>query len=129
MKRDQAEKIIRSVRRTCRGHPLLSYAERRKYIVRWQAAERAGNFGLALRLKGSLDKRFRLNHRREVTCQNWENLLQQTAKLITAHTEDCGYDFNDTVVAGPWDGKEHDYQCPHCGVEGGYRAPLFENLE
>ena len=37
----------------------------------------------------------------------------------------CGYDFNKTVVASPFDGKEHHYTCPACGLEGTYRAPIF----
>lgn len=37
----------------------------------------------------------------------------------------CGYDFNNTVVDGDWDGKEHAYQCPKCQTKGTYRAPFF----
>ena len=38
----------------------------------------------------------------------------------------CGFDFNEVILANPLDGKEHSYTCPHCGVEGTYIAPLFE---
>jgi len=41
----------------------------------------------------------------------------------------CGADFNDIVVAGPWDGEQHDYQCPKCKVRGKYTAPMFERKE
>lgn len=37
----------------------------------------------------------------------------------------CGADFNDIVLAGPLDGKRHEYTCPKCGVTGTYTAPLF----
>ena len=37
----------------------------------------------------------------------------------------CGADFNDVVCAGPFDGQEHPYACPACGVTGVYRAPLL----
>lgn len=37
----------------------------------------------------------------------------------------CGYDFNNVVVDGDWDGKERSYQCPRCKVKGTYRAPFF----
>lgn len=124
MKRDEAERIVRSVRRTCRGHPLLSYAERRGYIVRWRAAERAGDFSFGLVLKRELEEKLKRSSR-PIAEQDWQNLLRRVASLVSVHTEDCGYNFNDIVAAGPWDGKEHDYQCPCCGVVGSYRAPLF----
>lgn len=38
----------------------------------------------------------------------------------------CGYDFNEIVITGPWDGQEHAYVCPQCGVEGTYLTPRFE---
>jgi len=38
----------------------------------------------------------------------------------------CGYDFNETVLSNPLDGKIHEYECPDCGVTGEYRAPIFE---
>lgn len=122
MKRDEAEKTIRSIRRTCRGHPLLEDAERREYILRWQAAERVGDFSLGLVLKRELEQKFKRSER-PIAEHDWENLLRRVASLVSAHAEDCGYDFNDTVVAGPWDGEEHDYKCPRCGVVGSYRAP------
>lgn len=37
----------------------------------------------------------------------------------------CGYDFNNTVVDGDWDGKDHAYECPKCQTKGTYRAPFF----
>lgn len=38
----------------------------------------------------------------------------------------CGYDFNEIIVTGQWDGCEHAYTCPKCGVTGYYQAPLYE---
>lgn len=38
----------------------------------------------------------------------------------------CGADFNEVILAGPFDGLEHPYCCPKCGVEGTYIAPLAE---
>lgn len=37
----------------------------------------------------------------------------------------CGYDFNRILLAGPFDGEEHEYECPKCGVTGTYTAPLY----
>ncbi len=38
----------------------------------------------------------------------------------------CGYDFNETILAGQLDGERHEYECPECGLTGFYWAPLFE---
>lgn len=46
--------------------------------------------------------------------------------LDRANRAGCGYNFNLTILAGPLDGKVHDYKCPDCGIEGTYRAPWFE---
>jgi hypothetical protein len=40
----------------------------------------------------------------------------------------CGQDFNDVIVAGPFDGQMHDYTCPSCGAKGRYGAPAFPAL-
>ena len=43
-----------------------------------------------------------------------------------ANRPGCGYNFNDTIIAGPLDGQVHNYTCPDCGVKGTYRAPWFD---
>lgn len=50
-------------------------------------------------------------------------------KIDEANRRPCGYDFNEIVASGPWDGLEHDYECPECGSAGSYRAPWFQNIE
>lgn len=44
-------------------------------------------------------------------------------RLDRDNREGCGMDFNEVVLAGPFDGEEHAYECPKCGVEGTYVAP------
>lgn len=41
----------------------------------------------------------------------------------------CGYDFNDTIVAGPWDGADHLATCPQCSTPTSYRAPVFPGVK
>lgn len=53
----------------------------------------------------------------------------QARRMNQAARVECGADFNDIIVAGPWDGQEHNYQCPACGLTGSYRAPVFPGLE
>ncbi|NOT08951.1 MAG: hypothetical protein HOP28_12200 [Gemmatimonadales bacterium] len=35
----------------------------------------------------------------------------------------CGADFNETILANPLDGEDHEYTCPRCQLTGTYRAP------
>lgn len=53
--------------------------------------------------------------------------LEAAATLDKAGRKGCGYDFNETIMAGPMDGEEHVYTCPSCGLQGEYRAPYFED--
>jgi hypothetical protein len=54
---------------------------------------------------------------------------ENARRLNRAARAGCAADFNDIIVEGPWDGQEHDYQCPACGQRGRYRAPRFPGLE
>lgn len=47
-------------------------------------------------------------------------------RLDRDNREGCGADFNEIVLAGPFDGEEHEYECPKCGVTGTYVAPDLE---
>lgn len=38
----------------------------------------------------------------------------------------CGYDFNETIIKGAWDGIVYNYVCPKCGLTGDYKSPRFE---
>lgn len=49
--------------------------------------------------------------------------------LDKAKRKPCGYDFNETILAAPFDGEIHKYKCPKCGLVGVYRAPQFEAEE
>jgi hypothetical protein len=52
-----------------------------------------------------------------------DGLLEEAQRADEAGREYCGYDFNDIICSGPFDGKEHSYVCPKCGVTGKYIAP------
>jgi hypothetical protein len=53
---------------------------------------------------------------------------EQARRLNRAARAGCSADFNDIIAAGPWDGLEHDYTCPACGLRGSYTAPVFPGL-
>lgn len=89
MKREEAEAIVRSVTRRCRG---------------------------------PLDPKVR----EDVNKLLADGQHAKAAALDAQSRKGCGADFNDVVMAGPLDGKEHAYTCGNkCGVTGVYTAPLF----
>jgi hypothetical protein len=52
------------------------------------------------------------------------------AKTIdTVGRKPCGFDFNETILAGELDGQDHEYECPRCQVTGTYRAPKIAIAE
>jgi len=51
---------------------------------------------------------------------------EEASAMDEAGRAGCGADFNDVVVAGPWDGVMHDYACPTCKKSGKYGAPTYE---
>lgn len=58
-----------------------------------------------------------------------EGRLPEARQADRANRSGCGADFNDIIVAGPWDGETHEYKCSKCGLEGEYRAPVFYDDE
>jgi hypothetical protein len=89
MTREDAEKEVRSIKRTCRGS--LHADVRLAVGVLLDAGD-----------------------------------LQAARATDEANRKGCGADFNATILAGPLDGKEHEYECAKCGVRGTYRAPFYE---
>lgn len=110
--RADAEAHVRSFRRVCRG-PLPPET---RVVVN---ALLAGGFKVAARhydKHGGLIKDLPVKLPPEI--QKLEEVPGR---------ERCNRDFNDTICAGPFDGKEHKYKCGHCGVEGTYIAPFFNS--
>ena len=100
----QAEEIIvRSVGRKCRGRigsklkPSKDNADALEAVLRKEIVEA-------------------LNDNDDIRARAIDNISRA----------ECGYDFNDTIMSSPLDGKEQAYVCPRCGVKGTYRAPKFD---
>ncbi|HSR50922.1 MAG TPA: hypothetical protein VLV83_08835 [Acidobacteriota bacterium] len=55
-----------------------------------------------------------------------EEQVRSVKRVCRGREGACGYDFNETILSNPLDGKVRDYECPQCGQKGSYRAPLFE---
>ncbi len=54
--------------------------------------------------------------------------MEQARQLEDGSRNPCGYDVNEIVVAGPWDGEDYEVACPGCGQKITYRAPSFPGL-
>jgi hypothetical protein len=106
--REQAVALIRAIERRCRGRLGSRVAPKDATPEECDAAEKGHRALIADALKlGD----------------------EAVAKQIDSETRrPCGYDFNETILAGPLDGQEHAYACPTCGVVGSYRAPMFPEL-
>jgi predicted RNA-binding Zn-ribbon protein involved in translation (DUF1610 family) len=55
-----------------------------------------------------------------------EESIAEAKKIDSVARPRCGYDFNEIILSGPLDGKEHSYECPKCGVKGVYTPPLAD---
>lgn len=127
MKREEAIAHIRSVGRTCRGDSLFTKEQR-------TAFEAEGNAALS---PYNHDKAFELKRRLEIALGQEDKqvndpseMAQRLVFLIYARPDvlgrPCGYDYNEFVVAGPWDGQLHETTCPQCGTVDKYQAPVFQ---
>ena len=67
--------------------------------------------------------------RKEVNKLMAEGKVTEARDLDASGRSGCGADFNDIIVAGPKDGQNHEYTCPHCGLKGEYKAPIFPKEE
>lgn len=125
--RAAAETLVRSIHRSCRGpHAPTAGAARRHVTAWWKADTEAGTLSEADR------------DTRVAVLAAASSVAAVIAQLLTLDEHDrakfvdrefripCGHDFNDTILAGPLDGDEHAYECPRCGQQGTYIAPLFD---
>ncbi len=117
MKRVEAEKQVRQVRRVCKGPWIEVFTPALKEKV----------------LKVIKDTEL-TDFTEEITPRLLVNALlavgSATSKPAAGNVEAlcrvrCGNDFNNVIISNPLDGKERSYKCPKCGIEGIYTAPQF----
>lgn len=130
MQRHEIEREVRSVRRWCRGLPLLTPEKQRKAFDAFYVFQDGNEFQRALDFTKKLADLIGIDEIPAVPFGNWESMFRVFGWVATAHEDcinkTCGYDFNETVLAGPFDGQEHGYICPKCGQTGTYIAPIFD---
>jgi hypothetical protein len=67
-------------------------------------------------------------HSAEIAQLLADGKLTEAADLDARTRAGCGADTNNIIAAGPFDGEDHAYICPKCGVKARYRAPKFPAL-
>lgn len=132
--RAEAERLVRAVTRTCRGLPVLDQATRDALHGAFQSALGRGDWNAMVAATEDAEKAIGIDSTRIPKISRdeemaFERLYVRAAAAIFAHGDTvgnpCGADFNDIILAGELDGKQHDYICPKCGQAGQYGAPLF----
>src|ERR1051326_947869 len=106
---NDTEKLIRSIKRWCRGPMLMNEEEQAHYRERWIAIEDTRDLEAALKLKAELEMRL---HSHLGEAPDFEQVWRHVAQLIYSHTDlyglPCGQDINDVIIAdGQFDGELH----------------------
>ena len=126
--RAEAEQMIRSIVRTCRGLQVLTRGVREKFFAMYKQAEASRVWEDARRIMKETEDAVGIVGV-EVEDGDWEKLFGRFSTAVFAHGvqvgKPCGADFNDIICAGDLDGKQHSYKCARCGQEGQYGAPRF----
>lgn len=131
MTREEVEKDVKSIGRTCRGPLLLAEDEINTYRdILNKALEDMSplNQAILIALKTALELRYGLP---QEECTEINKLVNRVVALVFARNDTigkpmCGYDVNQIILSNPFDGKEHEYICPRCGLEEFYIAPICE---
>ena len=111
----EIEKEIRAIARHCRGPAIFPEEQRIARLKEFQ--------------EGDAEARTKLLEEFGIKpTEDHETNFRNLARLVDARVG-CGYDFNETVLSNPFDGKIHEYECPKCKVKGEYRAPIFPEKE
>jgi hypothetical protein len=124
----EAEALIRHVNRTCRGKAVLPVDRMRELHAAWDKLSAEGNWF------GAYD--FCIHAEEDVNVvgprvenDDWEALGRRTLGAIYAHGDTigkpCGADFNDQIIAHPFDGEQRSVQCPKCGSVNVFTSPVF----
>jgi hypothetical protein len=121
MTRDEAIADIRAVERRCKG-PLRQSITPRDYerfskelqdtLAAVSTAVPAEDRATTSQLKAVL-----------LAKDEWKPSARE---LDAAMRTGCGWNFNEVIEAGPFDGTSHVATCPKCGQGIAYRLPIHE---
>src|SRR5580658_10128372 len=116
----EAEAVVRSVTRVCRGLPVLEPEKQKEFQAAWNSAFAVGDWSASCWVADAAEKAVGIVGA-QVDAGDWENLWRRAATAIYAHGDTvgkpCGYDFNDIICSFPFDGAPRIGKCPKCGNE------------
>jgi hypothetical protein len=146
MTRAEAEADVRQFNRRCKG-PLLIPTDKQKELFAFIAmmkmdqlpelvpmivAERRA-MRLPPEMLDELDDGIPPRGLRLAADHAIGDVMDWAIRSIRAREQDrnkpCGLDFNDTIIAHPFDGQLRAYICPRCGTTGEFRSPTYEVTE
>ena len=132
--REAQEETILAVTKKCRGPYLVEPEAEAERFEKWRGIVDAGDETAALDMIGELAEEasvlapFKVHHR-PVIEGNWESLQRAALPLIRLRGDTvgqgCGWDLNEEIVKHPFDGAEHETECPNCGISMSWKAPVF----
>lgn len=145
MTRKTAEKKVKKALASsrCRGPVVLTEAEKDAFEARWEVARHAPKQvdqlvrDLEAYLEKAVAKIYDVVLSLKGPAIDWnaakpDQVWDRVHRLIFARSGDVGYPCGEPIVnvvlAGPFDGKPHEYTCSRCGRPGHYTAPRFEGL-
>lgn len=147
MNQAEQEKQIRAVKKSCRGPALADPKVVREHFDLWYELEAKGKTepmlvmisalriaaqdvaakGFIVSLPPNADEPGVLAGEEE--CGTVAELRRAAFPLIRLRGDTvgrgCGRDFNETILAYPFDGTENKDECPGCGVVTSWKAPVF----
>ena len=133
----EQEALILGVTKRCRGVYLVDADTQTKNFEAWRAIEDAGKEKPALAMIDELveaanehaPKGFVVSAR-PVVEGSWDSLRRAALPLIRLRGDKvgqgCGWDLNEEIIKHPFDGAEHMTECPNCGHDISWKAPVFD---
>ncbi len=132
--RDAQEATVLAVTKRCRGKYLVEPEKEAERFEQWRVIMDAGDETAALdMIAGLAEEATALAPftvvARPVVEGNWESLQRAAFPLIRLRGDTvgkgCGWDLNEEIVLHPFDGAEHETECPTCGHSISWKAPIF----
>ncbi len=133
--REAQEELVLSVTKKCRGPYLVEPEAEAERFEKWRGIVDAGDETAALDMIAGLAEEATVLapftvHARPVHEGDWESLQRAALPLIRLRGDTvgqgCGWDLNEEIVKHPFDGAEHETDCPNCGHSISWKAPVFD---
>ena len=135
----EQEAIVEAVTKRCRGVHLVEPEKQTTRFEAWYALERKDNVKGAAKMIAELAEAANEHTPAGYIVSapivpedaDWDALRRLAFPLIRLRGDavgrTCGWDLNEEIVQHPFDGAEHLTECPNCGIEISWKAPVFHD--